>query len=68
MPHLTHLPSMIKEGRSWNPTEADEQETKPEKPGTPTIARFGSPVGLASLVQMRTSIASFVLHLQQHHL
>ena len=47
MPQFTNPPSMITERRSWNPTEADEPETRPEKPGTPTTDRSGLPDGLA---------------------
>ncbi len=66
MPRFTHLLSMIREGRSWNPTEADEPKTKPEKPGTLTIDKPGLPAGLTSSDQMphsnRASSTRFPLH------
>ena len=66
MPQFTNPPSMTTERVSWNPTEADEPETKPEKPGTPIIDRSGLPDGLGSSRRMPTSIESFFLHLQPH--
>ena len=48
MPQFTNPPSMTRERVSWNPTEADEPETRPEKSGTPIIDRFGLPDGLGS--------------------
>jgi hypothetical protein len=66
MPHFTHLPSMITEGRSWNSTEADEPKTKPEKPGMLTIDKSGLPAGLASSDQMPHSNRSSSTHVQRH--
>jgi len=64
MPQFTTPPSMTRERMSWKPTEADGPETKPEKPGTPTTDRFGSPDGLGSFTRVPTSIESIFLHLQ----
>jgi hypothetical protein len=66
MPRLTDPPSMITERVSWDLTEADEPETRPEKSGTPIIDRSGLPDGLGSSRRMPTSIESFFLHLQPH--
>ena len=41
-------PAIISERRSWTPTEADEPETKPEKPGTPSTGRCDLPDGWGS--------------------
>ena len=59
-------PSMTRERESWKPTEADGPETKPEKPGTPTTDRFGSPDGLGSSRRMPTSIESSSIYRHLH--
>jgi hypothetical protein len=66
MPRLNDPPSMIKERESWKPTEADEPETKPEKPGTPTTDRSGLPGGLDSPDQMPTWIEASSIRRQRH--
>ena len=64
MPRLTDPLSMTRERVSWNPTEADEPETKPEKPGTPTTDKSGLPDGLGSSRKLATSIETFSTHLR----
>ena len=66
MPQFTNPPSMITERVSWTPTEADEPETMPEKPGTPTTDRSGLPDGLASSEEMPTSIEASSIRRQRH--
>ena len=66
MPQFTNPPSMTRERVSWNPTEADEPETRPEKSGTPIIDRFGLPDGLGSSRETQTSIEAFSTHLRLH--
>jgi hypothetical protein len=66
MPRLTDPPPMITERRSWTLTEADEPETRLEKPGTPTTDRSGLPVGLGSSGNMPTSMEASSIHLQLH--
>jgi len=66
MPRLTDPPPMITERGSWTPTEADEPETRLEKPGTPTTDRSGLPAGLASSEEMPTSIEASSIRRQRH--
>ena len=41
-------PAIIRERRSWTPTEADGPKTEAEKPGTPSTGKCDSPDGWAS--------------------
>ena len=66
MPRLTDPPPMITERGSWTYTEADEPETRLEKPGTPTTDRSGLPVGLGSSGNMPTSMEASSIGRQRH--